>query len=689
MTNSQNNSQSGKQPTEAGPDNSHHADENMPVGNIETNILNDNTVVNDENMDNDILLKVETISDLREKEGSYENQEIILLGYYVSGDKNPLIYKFTTQNFSTLVDDGGAVIKTTLGSWIAQFVDTLSAEDYGAKGDGVADDSLYINKALENIQVKFLSFSKKTYLIGTSINLSDGKLLIGNLATLKTNSNINLILLEGNNRIDNLNLEGPGYINLNNLSVAISAIGTNSSNYISNITLNNVSIKSFAYYGILLEFCRNINIKDLYIEGVGYAGIMAFSVENVNIQKGYVKNITGMSTLGYGIAFTRRATDSSLIMFPRSKNCAVKDFLVENNPKWEGFDTHAGDNISFINCTTLNCKVGFAIVPSQYQNVDDHAPLSCKVTECRIEGIGTGAGIVISGAMGSNGNPPVEFATDCLITNNLIIGAGQAGNNIGGSIKLQATQSIIVESNNLSLSREIGINLYVYNSFLKISNNIILDTYSEMYSLAPCIAIRGSNNTGDITNNSTLRMNTTLGTYVSVQGIVLLSNITNSVNVGVGYNTCILASNEAVGINTKYVSLGGDRYLITNNATPEGAITAPRGSLCIVVNGTKGSILYLKETATGNTGWSNLTSVANATATVYGLVKQSIAIADVGSPNGVKATASTATDVAGVVTDLNDLISKFNTVVELVNETKSQLNASFAADRISGQQKDI
>lgn len=45
-------------------------------------------------------------------------------------------------------------------------------------------------------------------------------------------------------------------------------------------------------------------------------------------------------------------------------------------------------------------------------------------------------------------------------------------------------------------------------------------------------------------------------------------------------------------------------YMFWSTADPEGAITAPKGTVCIYVNGVAGNILKVKETDTGNTGWA-------------------------------------------------------------------------------------
>lgn len=42
---------------------------------------------------------------------------------------------------------------------------------------------------------------------------------------------------------------------------------------------------------------------------------------------------------------------------------------------------------------------------------------------------------------------------------------------------------------------------------------------------------------------------------------------------------------------------------IYHNATPEAAVTAPVGSLCVRTTGGAVTTLYVKESGTGNTGW--------------------------------------------------------------------------------------
>lgn len=44
--------------------------------------------------------------------------------------------------------------------------------------------------------------------------------------------------------------------------------------------------------------------------------------------------------------------------------------------------------------------------------------------------------------------------------------------------------------------------------------------------------------------------------------------------------------------------------IFTNVGTPEAAVTAPIGSLCVNLSGGVSTTLYVKTSGTGNTGWT-------------------------------------------------------------------------------------
>lgn len=118
------------------------------------------------------IKKINTVSELRTNFGDYEGQIITLLGYYEAGDKEPLNYKWSSEQG---VDDGGSVINTDNGSWLAVFNEVLNIRDFGSKCDGINDDSSFfqncVNYAASVGFKKINTPSNSICLIGSTVNL--------------------------------------------------------------------------------------------------------------------------------------------------------------------------------------------------------------------------------------------------------------------------------------------------------------------------------------------------------------------------------------------------------------------------------------------------------------------------------------------------------------------------------------
>ena len=61
---------------------------------------------------------------------------------------------------------------------------------------------------------------------------------------------------------------------------------------------------------------------------------------------------------------------------------------------------------------------------------------------------------------------------------------------------------------------------------------------------------------------------------------------------------------EAATGTTKHATYSDFTGTMEGTGSPEGAVTAPVGTLYINLSGGAGSTLWVKETGTGNTGWA-------------------------------------------------------------------------------------
>lgn len=670
---------------------------------LETNLWYDGSAMTDARVDNnifikkdnkyfqktipkDILLKIGTISELRQTNAYYEGQEILLLGYYESGDKNPVVYKFTVSDFSNAVDDGGSIIKTDSGVWIAQFNDSVTIKDYGAHNE-------------TNIKFKLETASKKArdlrlvLDINFNLNLTESiniysDIVSTNRAKVYNTANINFVLADNSiKRISGIEFTGNLVSNTVSAPVALQVIST--LNNLENFTIEHCTFKNCRvrlnnqqtdslYKNI--KFVDNLvdidfstlpigNTQNDFItihgsefilfsknkitsKGINRVGKLQSISNNtsLNTSKIIISNneINSIGTTDTSLGQSRQLFD----FFDLSRDIIIKNNFIKAVNHTSFFEDKSLENLVFDKTYLIEGNIfeNDVDIISIRSNAGQEGKLPEQIGKTFVK-IVDNAFIKSGNNMNEQGFVEVSFVDDLLVKGNSFVNKGTATSGLG-------IYGLYIRNNiNSNITENYAFNFTFYcvlvASYLGLNynNNIENLSFKDNYFKSDAVAVNHISITKSGTHSLIFNIINILNNYGSYPG------------------------------NTSY------RFIrIANSAV----------NLVRIINNTSDYITgYIN---TGNTitksiihsnSWTTQDSVflPLATNTIYGLVKQSAAIADVGSPDGVKDTASTATDIAGVVTDLNDLISKFNTVVDLVNETKSQLNASFAADKTSGQQK--
>jgi len=98
------------------------------------------------------------------------------------------------------------------------------------------------------------------------------------------------------------------------------------------------------------------------------------------------------------------------------------------------------------------------------------------------------------------------------------------------------------------------------------------------------------------------------GQYNTIIGCTAGTNTTTGgaqTLIGYGAEAPAATTDNCIAVKggTTLIQLAGGLQIISGSGTPEGAITAPVGSLYLRTNGGAGTSLYVKESGTGNTGW--------------------------------------------------------------------------------------
>lgn len=233
------------------------------------------------------------------------NDTLMTCGYAEVNDKRGSFYKAvasTSAKAIALQNDLYAE-PFELADFIQNYV---TPEDFGAVGDGITDDTVAINKALEHSNV--LNMNAKTYLVSadqeTAIAINaNNKTINGNGATIKikpvSDEYYKVINAKGDTRISNLTIIGERDEHVGNSGEWGMGIHLSNSNY---AHIENVTVKNCWGDGIYLgsensdtgeNGCANVTITNCIIDNNRRNGISVINCDKFVIDRCTISNTHG------------------------------------------------------------------------------------------------------------------------------------------------------------------------------------------------------------------------------------------------------------------------------------------------------------------------------------------------------------------------------------------------------------
>lgn len=234
-------------------------------------------------------------------------------------------------------------------------------------------------------------------------------------------------------------------------------------------------VRNFSYDALQFEHVRDFVVARNTVTDLGYAGIMLLSstdgqvvdneVRDVHQPDGYVNS--------YGVIVSRDDR-RDLSAAPRSARVRVERNRISGVRRWEGIDTHSGDDVTICDNTVRDCRVGIAVVPSKdpgdrSYRIGSHRAVIARNRIERNEVLPPGSGIVVRGA-GSRLGDDLD-RTDAVVTGNVVVGHGGGPREAG--ILAYFTRGLTLSDNHLDRCERAAISLYHSNDAAIVTRNSV------------------------------------------------------------------------------------------------------------------------------------------------------------------------------------------------------------------------
>lgn len=491
---------------------------------------------------------------------------------------------------SFLQSGTGAVART----YQSKLQDVVHAQDFGAVGDGITDDSAALQAAIIAASGKVLILNAEaTYYISTTLTIYGALEIWGHNATIQNlSSHITLISILGSQVIIlGLTLKGAGNSSYNTNGRLISITGADNGasvapTYITQITIRDCSLQDAGRAAVFCSFVDRIRVENCLIDDIGYGGVELLSCKNASVSGNFISDVTpGVSAGGpynnmYGV-YASRVNVADTTRYPASFNIKIVHNILQNIP-WEGIDCHGGVMMDFSHNILLDCGVNNAAIAIGHGDDAASTPI-VSVTDVTV------IGNVIRG--GSSYGIATSTASVSVRHKNITI-SGNTIENCGGpsyitargGLRIGTSKGVAITGNTFEYCAPYGIIINdQYAGNISITGNTFRRIASNAFSTPSPIYIDRTAAGAEpiIVSGNTLDLGYGGETYEAVYGLRLATTDGGNVQIGKNhfeaagtrYSLSLAQSNTD---SAPVVNFGQDTIAVTTSvATAAVTITLP------------------------------------------------------------------------------------------------------------------
>ena len=474
-------------------------------------------------------------------------------GFYSVNDGGKAKYKIREIIENETIDE--ITVISLENNLVAELIieNEMNVKQFGAKGDGINDDTLAFQTALNNCNIVFVPETLEYYKINNTLNLNSNSKIYGVGETSK-------ILMPNNLLKIIFNLVNIKDIIIDNLKLCNESCQTGSTPDLTknkliyvenseNITIQNCTFENAYSRGILVFRTKNFYYLNNIFKNATFEMLMILpETENVFVDKCIFDNI--ISTYQNTYLFATGRTDTQTYEFG-TKNVHVTNSKFLNNPNWEGIDTHACVGFYCENNYIENCKKGIMavfgdthpIITDEIKHGDIYIKNNVIVNPPQNADFGINAGVSAS----------LDFiARNINIENNYIDGFGNS--TTIGAIISQATKYLNILNNTIKNSKGTGMALTcIIQANIKNNQIIDSDTTYGIHFIAGCWFINVINN---VIKNISFPTNLNVGIRSGLRTIAQF--VDNEIVANTRYNTLGTLMTGAIGTNTTQIGQKGN-----------------------------------------------------------------------------------------------------------------------------------